>query len=247
MFAEKSLVVAGLVLRTPHGVGDEAHRLEVRREDLVALGLVVLDEVAAHPELVAGVGEELRPQAELGLDDRADDHAPVLERPAEDAPEVGDVAPRSVEELEVRRRHVEVVHLGVLDVAHALVVADGEREERDDHRLAVADVAVEELERIGDLHQLGGLVGFVDDGVDRAREVVGRGDLHVGARGGLGGEVSGRGQEAVAGLGLHEVSAQDVPALSDQVGLSEVQIGIPARLVHGRTPRSRAGCLGAGF
>ena len=166
----------------------------VRREHLVALGLVVLDEVTAQPELVAGVGEELRPQAELGLDDRPDHHAPVFDRSSEDAPEIGDVAARSVEEIQVVGRHVEVVHLGVLDVTHALVVADREREERDDHRLAVGDVAIEELERVGDLHGLCALVDLVDEGVHGAREVVRCRDLNVGAGGGLGGKVRRRGQ-----------------------------------------------------
>jgi hypothetical protein len=84
-----------------------------RREHLVALGLVVLDEVAAEPEGVGGLGEGLRAQAELGLDDGAGDVAAVLHRAAEDAPHLGDVGGRAVEQLQGARRHVEVDHLGV--------------------------------------------------------------------------------------------------------------------------------------
>ena len=44
-----------------------------------------------------------------------------------------------------RSGHVEVDHLGVLDVAHALVVADGQRQEGDEHEAAVEHVAIEEI------------------------------------------------------------------------------------------------------
>ena len=236
----EELGLAGLLLGAAHCVGHEAHGLAVRGEDLVTLGLVVLDEVAAQPELVAGVGEEIGPQAELGLDDRAHDHPPVLGRPAEDAPEVGDVAARPVEELQIVGRHVEVMQLGVLDVPHALVVADGEREEGDDHRLAVGDIAVEEFERVGDPHDSVSLVRLVDEGVHRTREVVRGRDLHVGAGRGLGGEVGRCSQVVVTGLRPHPVRAKDVPPASDEFGFAESEIGVAAGLVH-FLPPGRAG------
>jgi hypothetical protein len=111
-----------------------------------------------------------------------------------------------------RRRHVEVVDLGVLDVAHALVVADHQRQERHDHHAAVGDVAVEQVQRIGDAHLLGRLVDQVHQRVHALGEFVGGGHLDIGAGGGLGGKVRGRFQVAVAGLGLHLVGHQDVAA-----------------------------------
>ena len=162
----EQLRLPGLVLCLHHGVADRKHGLLERREHLVALRLVVLDEVAAEPEIVAGVGERLRAQAQLRLDDGANDEAAVDHGAAEDAPQVHDGGGRAVEQLKQRGRHVEIVQLGVFDVAHALVVADGQRQERGDHRPAVDDVAVEQLDRVGDLHEFLGLIDLVDQGVD---------------------------------------------------------------------------------
>ena len=103
-----------------------------------------------------------------------------------------------------------------------------QRQEGDDHHAAVGDVAVEQLQRIGDAHVLGGLVDVVDQRVDALGEVVGGGDLHVGAGGGLGGEVRGGLQIAVAGLGLHLVGDEDVLAARDQVGFLEAEVGVAA-------------------
>ena len=122
--------------------------------------------------------------------------------------------------------HVEVDHLGVLDVAHALVVADGQRQEGDHHEAAVDDVAVEQFERIGDPHVLGGFVDVVDQRVDALGEVVGGRDFDVGAGRGLGGEVRGGFQVAGAGLRLHLVGAQDVLAALDQVFFLEAEVGV---------------------
>src|SRR5690606_34836875 len=108
-------------------------------------------------------------------------------------------------QAQVGGRHVEVEHLGVLDVAHALVVADGQGQEGGHHGAAVDDVAVEELDRIGDLHELLGLVDLVDQGVHALGEVVGGANLDIGAGGGLGGEMRGGAQVVIALLGLHQV------------------------------------------
>ena len=138
------------------------------------------------------------------------------------------------------------MHLGILDVAHALIVADGQREKGDDHRLAVDDVAVEQLERVGDLHNFVGLVCLVNDGVHRAREVVGGGDLDVGAGGGLRSEVCRGGEIVVAGFGLHAVGTEDVPPALDEAGFAESEISVAAGLVHLLPPvaprAAQAGC-----
>ena len=127
---------------------------------------------------------------------------------------------------------MEVDHLGVGNVAHALVVADGQRQERDHHKAAVEHVAVEEIQRIGDAHVLRGFIDVVDQRIDALGEVVGGGYFDVGAGRGLGGKVGSGFQIAGAGLGLHLVSAQDMTATLDQVGFLERQIGVAVRLVH---------------
>ncbi|OIQ74030.1 hypothetical protein GALL_443270 [mine drainage metagenome] len=177
----EQLGLAGFVLRTLQGVVDQRQGLLDRREYLVALRLVVLDEIATEPELVRGVGERLRAQTQLGLDDRAGDVAAVAHRAAEDAPQVGNVLGRAVEHLDHTVGHVEVDHLRVRDVAHALVVADGQRQEGHQHEAAVDHVAVEQLDRVGDAHVLGRLVDVIDERVDAAREVVGGRDFDVGS------------------------------------------------------------------
>jgi hypothetical protein len=70
-------------------------------------------------------------------------------------------------------------------------------------------VAVEEVERIGDAHVLGGFVDVIDQRIDALGEVVGGRDFDVGAGRRLGGEVGGGFQVAGAGLGLHLVGAPE--------------------------------------
>jgi hypothetical protein len=228
----EQLGLAGLVHRTLHRVIDQRDGLLHWCEDLVALRLVVLDEIAAQPELVGRLGKGLRAQAQLGLDDGAGDVAPVLHRPTQDAPEVADVLARAVKQLDGARRHMEVDHLGVGDVAHALVVANAQGEEAHHHHPAIGDVAVEQVQREGDAHVLARLVYEVHQRVHAAGEVVGGADLHVGAGAGLGREMRRRFQVAVAGLGQHLVGHQDVAAAGDQVLLAQAEVGVTVRLVH---------------
>ena len=129
-------------------------------------------------------------------------------------------------------RHVEVVHLRVLDVAHALVVADRQRQERDHHHPAVDDVAIEQVDRVGDSHLLGGLVDLIDERIDPLGELVRGRDLDVRAGGGFGRKVSGRFQVAGARLGLHLVGDEDVPAAADQFVFAQAEVGVTVGLVH---------------
>jgi hypothetical protein len=221
-----------------HRVIHQRHDLLHRRKHLVALRLVVLDEVAAEPELVGGLGEGLGAQAELGLDDGAGDVAAILDRAAEDAPQVGNVLGRAVEQLDGALGHVEVDHLGVLDVAHALVVADGQRQEGNEHHAAVGDVAVEEVDRVGDAHVLGGFVDVIDQRVDALGEVVG-GDTSTlvpvddsAAKCAAASRCRPWASDSRAGLGLHLVGHQDVLAALDQVFFLEAEVGVAVRLVH---------------
>merc|ERR1719149_613108 len=68
-----------------HGLDHLRDALVHLAECLVALGLVVLDEVAALPEAIAGLAERLRLQAELGFDDGADHQATAVRAAAQDA------------------------------------------------------------------------------------------------------------------------------------------------------------------
>ncbi len=230
----EELGLAGLVLRALHRIGHEADGLLQRREGLVALRLVVLDEVAAQPELVAGIREGFRPQPELRLDDRAHHHAAVAHIAPQHAPHVGDVHRGAVEQAQIAGRHIEIVHLGIFDVAHALVVADRQRQERAEHRPPVDDVAVEELDRIGDLHDLLLRVDLIDERIDAAGEIVGGRDLDVGAGGAFGREMRRRLQIAVARLGLHDIGAENVTAAGDQIGFLQIKPGVAVGLVHDR-------------
>jgi hypothetical protein len=241
----KQLGLAGRVLGPGHRVGDRAHGLLQRREHLIALRLVVLDEVAAQPEGVTGVGEGLRAQAQLRLDDGADDRAAVRFGASQDAPESGDVGGGAVEQRQEVGRHVEIQHLGVFDVAHALVVAHGEGEERGDHRLAVEDVAVEQIHRVGDFHQLARRIDGIDQGVEVPGEVVGGADLDVGSGRGLGGEMRRR-RQVIPGLRLHRIGSEKVPPPGDQAGFVERQVGVAVRLVHGRGSPSLGWVRGIG-
>ena len=101
-----------------------------------------------------------------------------------------------------------------------------QRQEGHQHHAAVGDVAVEQVDRIGDAHVFGGFVDVVHQRVHALGEVVGGGDFDVGAGGGLGGKVGGGFQVAVAGLGLHLVGDQDVLAALDQVCFFQAQVGV---------------------
>jgi len=120
----------------------------------------------------------------------------------------------------------------VLDVAHALIVADHQGEEGNDHHPTVGDVAVEEVERIGDAHLFAGFVDQIDQGIDAAGEIVGGTHLDVGPGGRLCGEMRGSLQVVVAGLGLHPVGHQNMLAATDQLVFPEAEVGVTIRLVH---------------
>jgi hypothetical protein len=155
---------------------------------------------------------------------------------AEDAPQVGDVLRRAVEQLDGALGHVEVDHLGVLDVAHALVVADGQRQEGHQHHAAVGDVAVEQVDRVGDAHVLGGFVDVVHQRVDALGEVVGGARLRRWCRWRTRRRSARRFQVAVARLGLHLVGDEDVLAALDQVFFLEAEVGVTCGLIHCMTP-----------
>ena len=93
------------------------------------------------------------------------------------------------QQLDGALRHVKAVDLGVLDVAHALVVADDQRQERHNHHAAVGHVAVKQVNRVRNAHVFRGFVDVIDQRIHTAGEVVGGTDFHIGAGGGVGGQV----------------------------------------------------------
>ena len=125
----------------------------------------------------------------------------------------------------------------MLDVAHALVVADGQRQEGDEHEAAVEHVAIEEIERIRDAQVLGRFVDVIDEGIDPFGEVVGGRDFDVGAGRRFGGEMRGGFEVAGAGLRFHLVSAENVLSALDQVLFLQAEVGVTLRLIHGVFPR----------
>ena len=58
----KQLCLASFVLGAFHGIRDQRDRLLQRSENLVALRLVVLDEITAEPKLVCRIGKGLGAQ-----------------------------------------------------------------------------------------------------------------------------------------------------------------------------------------
>ena len=84
----KQLGLPTIVLRTAHCIGDGRNGFFQRRKNLVSLRFIVLDEITAHPEVVCRLCKRLWPQAELGLDDGADNEATVNHRAFQYAPQV---------------------------------------------------------------------------------------------------------------------------------------------------------------
>ncbi len=227
----EQLGLASLVLRAFHGVVDQRNHLFHRGEYLIALRLVVLDEIAPQPELIGRLGKWLRAQTQLGLDDGAGDIAAVLDRPTQNAPQVGDVGGRAVEHLDRALGHIEIDHLAVLDIAHALVVADHQREEGHDHEAAVDHIPIEQFDRIGDAHVFRGFIDEINQGIDPLGEIVRRADFHIGAGGRFGRKVRRRRQIVIARFGLHFVGNKDVLATGDQIRFLEIEIGVAAGLI----------------
>ena len=105
---------------------------------------------------------------------------------------------RHKSEMSLLGRHEKVDHLGVFDVAHALVVTDRQRQERHDHHAAIGDVAIEQVDRVGNAHVFAGLIDVVHQRIHTLGELVGGAHLDVGTGGRLGREVGGGFEVAVA-------------------------------------------------
>ena len=84
---------------------------------------IVLDEVTALPEGIAGLAERLGLQAELGLDDGSNHETTVAGALAQDAPHVLHVHGGPIIQAQEVRGKVEVVDLAVLDIAHTCIMS----------------------------------------------------------------------------------------------------------------------------
>merc|ERR1719499_846895 len=118
----EELAATGLLDRSPHCLHHLRNAFIHLAENLVALRLVVLDEVTSQPECVASLTERLWLQTEFRLDDGANNEATVRSASPKDAPHVLHIDSRSIEEPEIFRREVDVVDFPVLHIAHALIV-----------------------------------------------------------------------------------------------------------------------------
>ena len=234
----KQFGLAGFVHGALHRVIDQRDNLLGRAEHLVALWFVVLDEVAAQPELVGRLGKGLGTQAEFRLDDGAGNVAAVGAGTAQNVPQVGDVLGRTVVHAQHRPGHVEILHLQMFHIAHALIVADRQRQEGHQHGAAVGQVAVEQVIRVSDFHHAVGFVDEVHQRVHALGEVIGGGDFDVGAGGRFGGNVCRDFQVTVTRGGLHVIGDQHMLVTLDQVLFLEAQVGVAVRLIHRVSPRA---------
>ena len=82
----------------------------------------------------------------------------------------------------------------------ALVVSNGQGQERAHHSTTINDVAVEEQGRICDLHLFAVRVDVVDQGIHRLGEVIRGAHVHVRSGGGFGSKVRSGGKVVVACL-----------------------------------------------
>ena len=94
----------------------------------------------------------------------------------------------------------------------ALIVSNGQSQERAHHGPSIGDVAVEQEIWVGNLHLLIVRINVVHQGIHRLGEVIGGAHVHVGAGGRLSSKVSGSCQVVVSSLGLHDVGNQHVLA-----------------------------------
>jgi hypothetical protein len=124
------------------------------------------------------------------------------------------------------------VHLCVFDVAHALVVADGQCQERRDHRTPVGDIAVEQFDGVGELDQFPRFVSHIDERVNAACEVISRRNLHIRSCRRFGREMCGRFDIRAEPLfRLHVVSHEYVLTSTYQVRFLEVEVYVAVALV----------------
>ena len=73
----------------------------------------------------------------------------------------------------------------MLNVSHALVVTNCKRQKGHQHEAPINDIAVKQVDRVGDPHVFGVGVNVVDQGIQVFGEIVGGADFNIGARGGL--------------------------------------------------------------
>merc|ERR1719158_1352957 len=107
----EELRLTGLLDAHTHGLDDLRDALVHLAEDLIALRLIVLDEIATLPEGIAGLTEWLWLQTQLGLDNGAHHKATVGHLATQDAPHVNDVAGWAIKEPQVSRGEVHVIDL----------------------------------------------------------------------------------------------------------------------------------------
>ena len=90
-------------------------------EHLIALRLVILDEISSLPEGIASLAEWLRLKTQLWFDDSANNKSASRRAAAQDAPHVDDATRRPIEKAQESGREVEVVDLAIVDITSVLL------------------------------------------------------------------------------------------------------------------------------
>merc|ERR1719433_1247451 len=178
----EQLRLARLLDASTHGFDNFWDAFVHLAEDLVALGLVVFDEVSTLPECVACLTKGFRLQAQLRLNDRANHQSSILCSASKDAPHIHDAARGPVEQSQIGGREVNVIDFSILHITHTLIVSDSQGQNRTHHCTTVCDVPVKEHCGIGNFHLLLIRVDVVHKCVDRFCEVVRRAHIHIGTR-----------------------------------------------------------------
>ena len=162
-------------------------------------------------------------------------HATIVEIAAQHSPHILNVHGRTIEQTQEIRRHVEVEQLGVFHIAHTLIVTNHQGHHGNHHGAAIRDIAVEQINRVGNLHQFLFFIDEVADGVQIFGKIVGSHHLHIGASGGLGAKMRCRADEVKeAWLRFHLVSSENMFATGNQIFFFQVQVAVTTGLVkHG--------------
>ena len=158
--------MSSLLDSSSHGLHHFRNALIHLAKNLVALGLVILDEVAALPECVACLTKWFWLKAQLRLDDSAHHQTTIVGASAQNAPHVDYVAGWSIKQPQVGRREVDVIDLAVLNITHTLIVANAQSQDRAHHSTAINDVAVKKQAWVRNLHLLIVWINVVDQSID---------------------------------------------------------------------------------
>ena len=158
--------MSSLLDSSSHGLHHFRNALIHLAKNLVALWLVILDEVTSLPECVACFTKWFWLKAQLRLDDSAHHQTTIVGASAQNAPHVDYVAGWSIKQPQVGRREVDVIDLAILNISHALIVANAKRQNGTHHGTAIDNVSVEQQCWVCDLHLFVVWVNVINQSID---------------------------------------------------------------------------------